>query len=106
MELGTWLERGYDAAFTVDGPRGPRYEVKPGIITLAQVTGRALIPASYHLSAKITVKSWDRFQIPLPFATCTFHVGQPLCVPPEMDEAERERFRLQAQQTLAALTRD
>src|SRR5256885_3561372 len=67
LELTSWAERGYDLAFTPDGPRGPRYVVQSGAIALAQLTGQALVPASYHLSAKIRLKSWDQFQIPLPF---------------------------------------
>jgi lysophospholipid acyltransferase (LPLAT)-like uncharacterized protein len=69
LELTTWAERGYDLAITPDGPRGPRYVVQDGVIALSQLTGRPIVPASYHLSWKWQAKSWDRFQIPLPF-TC------------------------------------
>src|SRR6516164_7352987 len=45
VELNTWAERGYDLAITPDGPRGPRYVVADGAITLAQITGLPLVPA-------------------------------------------------------------
>src|SRR5213075_2734928 len=47
VELTSWAERGYDLAITPDGPRGPRYQVQPGAIALAQLTGRPLVPVSY-----------------------------------------------------------
>src|SRR5947208_3398403 len=62
LELTTWAERGYDIAITPDGPRGPRYEFQPGALALAQLTGKPLVPVSYHLSSKICLRSWDRFQ--------------------------------------------
>ena len=53
LELTGWAERGYDLAITPDGPRGPRYVVQEGIMSLAQITGLPIIPVSYHLSWKI-----------------------------------------------------
>ncbi|MFZ0826974.1 MAG: lysophospholipid acyltransferase family protein, partial [Verrucomicrobiia bacterium] len=106
LELSTWAERGYDLAITPDGPRGPRYVVQDGAMTLAQVTGLPLVPASYHLSWKIQVKSWDRFQIPLPFARCEITIGRILSVPRETTDAEREALRQQLEAELLAISRD
>ena len=47
LELTTWAERGYDLALTPDGPRGPRYVVQEGVMSLAQLTGLPIIAASY-----------------------------------------------------------
>src|SRR5207244_2377362 len=79
-ELTTWGERGYDLAITPDGPRGPRYVVQSGAVGLAQLTGQPLVPVSYQLSWKICLKSWDRFQIPLPFGRVLMKFGEPLHV--------------------------
>ena len=106
IELNSWAARGYDLAITPDGPRGPRYVLADGVITLAQVTGLPLVPASYHLNWKICVKSWDRFQIPLPFARCEIHVGKIFHIPRELTEAEREQFRREVEAELRAITRD
>jgi len=57
LELTTWAERGYDLAITPDGPRGPCYVVQPGAVSLAQITGRSILPVSYHLNWKIRRKS-------------------------------------------------
>src|SRR6266566_3250465 len=62
LELTTWAERGYDLAITPDGPRGPLYVIQAGAVSLAQLTGQPLVPASYHAHWKIRIKSWDRFQ--------------------------------------------
>lgn len=106
LELNSWLERGYDVAITVDGPRGPRYRMKPGVVGLAQVTGCPIVPATYRVSRKWTLKSWDRFQIPVPFSTCYFNFDDPVPVPRDISDAEREALRQDIERKLTALTRD
>ena len=106
LELTTWADRGYDLAITPDGPRGPRYAVQEGAMALAQVTGLPLIPVSFHLGWKIQVKSWDRFQIPLPFSRCEIITGRSLLVPREATDAEREKLRQQLEAELHAISRD
>lgn len=105
-ELVTWSERGYDLAITPDGPRGPCYAVRDGVIATAQLTGLTIVPVSYRLNWKIQLKSWDRFQIPLPFARCDVVTGRVLRIPREADEAERERLRQQLEAELRAITQD
>lgn len=106
LELTTWAERGYDLTLTPDGPRGPCYQIQDGITSLAQVTGLPIVPATFNLNWKINVKSWDRFQIPLPFARCEVCVGKPIRVPPNASDAEREELRRQLENEMRALTRD
>lgn len=106
LELITWAERGYDLAITPDGPRGPCYVVQDGVITLAQVTGLPVVPVSYSLSWKIRVKSWDRFQIPLPFARCVMRLAAPVVVPREVTDEEREALRREVEARLRAVTVD
>jgi len=106
LELTGWAERGYDLAITPDGPRGPRCVVQEGIMGLAQVTGLPIIPVGYHLSWKIRAKSWDRFQIPLPFSRCEVGFGKPVRVPREASDSEREALRQQLQRTLQEISRD
>ena len=71
---------GSDVAVTPDGPRGPRYQIQHGILQLAESSGLAILPVTYHLSDKWEMGSWDRFQIPKPFARCRIIVGQPMQV--------------------------
>jgi lysophospholipid acyltransferase (LPLAT)-like uncharacterized protein len=105
-ELTTWGERGYDLSITPDGPRGPRYVVADGAVALAQITGLPLVPAAYHLNWKITLKSWDGFQIPLPFARCEVTAGRLIHVPREASDEEREKLRQDLQAELRAISRD
>jgi len=106
LELTTWAERGYDLAITPDGPRGPRYVIQPGLMALAQVTGLPVVPASYHLNRKFCLKSWDRFQIPLPFASCEVTIGRAITVPRELSDEQRAGLREQLQAELQSITQD
>jgi lysophospholipid acyltransferase (LPLAT)-like uncharacterized protein len=106
LELRTWAERDYDLAITPDGPRGPRYVVQEGVMALAQVTGLPIVPASYHLSWKICLKSWDGFQIPLPFSRCKVCAGCIIHVPREATDADREELRKRLETELRAISSD
>jgi lysophospholipid acyltransferase (LPLAT)-like uncharacterized protein len=106
LELITWAERGHDLAITPDGPRGPCYVVQDGVLSLAQLTGRLVIPVSYSLSWKIRVRSWDRFQIPLPFSKCVVVLGSPIRVPREATDEAREGLRQGLEADLRRLTQD
>jgi len=106
LELTTWAERNYDLAITPDGPRGPRYVVQEGIMSLAQLTGRPIVPVGYFLGWKIQVKSWDGFQIPLPFSRCEMGFGKPILVPREATDSQRENLRQELERTLKDVSRD
>jgi lysophospholipid acyltransferase (LPLAT)-like uncharacterized protein len=106
LELKTWAEQGYDLAITPDGPRGPRYVVQEGVMSLAQLTGFPIVPVSFYAHNKITLKSWDRFQIPLPFTRCDMILGKPIYVPRDATNAQREEIRKQVEATLKLVSRD
>ena len=106
LELTRWAEQNYHLAITPDGPRGPCYVVQEGIISLAQLTGRPIVPVSYYLNWKIRPKSWDRFQIPLPLARVEVVFGQPIRVPRDATDSERETLRQQLEQSMREMTRD
>jgi lysophospholipid acyltransferase (LPLAT)-like uncharacterized protein len=59
-----------------------------------------------NLNWKISVRSWDRFQIPLPFARCEVCAGQAISVPSNATDAEREELRRRLEANLRAITRD
>lgn len=106
LELTTWAQRGHDLTITPDGPRGPCYQIQEGITSLAQLTGLPIVPVAMNLNWKISVKSWDKFQIPLPFARCEVCVGKAIHVPQNASDAEREELRRQLETELRAITRD
>lgn len=106
LELTTWAQRGFDLAITPDGPRGPCYEVQDGVMSLAQITGLAIVPFSFYIRWKLRVNSWDRLQIPLPFSYCEMRVGRPVRVPREATETERARLRQELETILRGLSQD
>ena len=106
LELITCAARGYDLAITPDGPRGPRYQIQDGVMSLAQLTGLPILPISFNLTGKISLRSWDRFQIPLPFSRCEVCIGQPVFVPHETTDEQREALRQQLEKRLREISRD
>lgn len=106
LELTSCAEKGCDIAITPDGPRGPRYVTQPGVISLSQLTGLPIIPAANYVKWKICLKSWDGFQIPLPFSHAVYKFGEPLVVPREASDGERENLRQELQKRMLALTVD
>ncbi|MDX2041751.1 MAG: lysophospholipid acyltransferase family protein [Acidobacteriota bacterium] len=88
------VRAGKSAAFTVDGPRGPIYVAKPGALLLAAKSGAPIIPFSISLNRCWRLKSWDRIEIPKPFAQAVVVIGQPILVKDGNSETELERFQL------------
>lgn len=72
------LREGYDVVFTPDGPRGPRYEVQAGAAWAAKLSGAPVLPIGVGATPKAVFKSWDRFQLPLPFSRIQVVLGEPL----------------------------
>ncbi len=68
LELSRKIEDGYDVIVTPDGPRGPRYQLGPGVIFLAEKTETPIMPIEVKYSRSIKLGTWDRFEIPLPFS--------------------------------------
>jgi lysophospholipid acyltransferase (LPLAT)-like uncharacterized protein len=81
-------DQGTDLVITPDGPRGPRYQIQPGLLRLAQTTERPIVAVTYRLGWKWELKSWDRFQVPIPFSTCELVTREPIIVPAQATEAE------------------
>lgn len=87
---------GHTIGITPDGPKGPRYTVQPGVVRIAQLTGTPIVPLTWAAHPRWSAASWDRFQIPLPFARVSVVFDEPFCVPdsgsPEALEACRNRL--------------
>ncbi len=86
-EMDHYLRRGGDVAFTIDGPRGPRYVAKPGPVILARRSSQAIF--CFHIALKRAYtfrKSWDLFQIPYPFSRAVIFMAPPIYVPRDADE--------------------
>ena len=95
------VRSGKSAAFTVDGPRGPIYEAKPGAITLAAKSGAAILPFSISLERCWRLPSWDKIEIPKPFSRSFVVIGERLYVKDDDDDQVQKHHELQ--QTLEDL---
>jgi len=83
-----------DLVLTPDGPRGPRQQLKDGVIQLARLTGRPVIPMAFCCSRGFRFSSWDRFLFPLPFGRGIYAFGEPLhFLKDEGVDGFRERLR-------------
>ena len=99
-EMANHVRNGRDAAFTIDGPRGPRYVAKQGPVLLAMKTGAAIFCFHISMKRKIQLNSWDHFQIPLPFTRAIVLKAPPIWVKPGSSEEELRLLHEQMQQTL------
>ncbi|MCX5791726.1 MAG: lysophospholipid acyltransferase family protein [Elusimicrobia bacterium] len=92
---------GFSLAITPDGPRGPVFKVQPGAIYLAQKAGIPVIPCACALSKKKVLRSWDRYQFPLPFGRIQTIYGAPFYIA-ETDDIHAKAIELEG--VLNALT--
>lgn len=94
------LEDGWTVAFTLDGPRGPRRQVKPGPSGLARSSGLAMTCFHAAVDKAWVLHSWDRMRIPKPFSRVLVRVGKLIPVPPETSDEDLERYTTELQSTL------
>jgi hypothetical protein len=99
------MAAGRPAGFTVDGPRGPARIAQQGALWLAKATGNPVLPFHLEANRHWTLKSWDRAQIPRPFATVAIAMGEPLEVPRDAPDAALEAARQTLDDRLHALER-
>jgi lysophospholipid acyltransferase (LPLAT)-like uncharacterized protein len=88
-------------AFTLDGPRGPARVAQPGAVWLAKVTGNPIIPFHLEADRSWTLNSWDRAQVPKPFATVALTFAPPIQVVATATEAELNDVNRQLEASLA-----
>jgi lysophospholipid acyltransferase (LPLAT)-like uncharacterized protein len=99
-ELEAMLLRGVPTAVMVDGPTGPRYEVKLGVVATASRVGCPIVPVATVASQAWQLPTWDRFGVPLPFARVLLLFGRPVWVPPGLGREELERYRLEVEDAI------
>jgi lysophospholipid acyltransferase (LPLAT)-like uncharacterized protein len=94
------LKDGWAVAFSLDGPRGPRYQVKPGPVTLGRSTGVPL--CTFHIAAEKAwvLNTWDRLVIPKPFSRVLLRLGKLIQVPPDATDDDLDRYQSELQATL------
>jgi hypothetical protein len=88
------------AVITPDGPRGPKYVLKPGVVLAAKATGANIVPFSWKASSFWELGTWDRMKIPKPFSKIVVTFGPVMTLDREQPEAESK------EKLTAALNRD
>jgi lysophospholipid acyltransferase (LPLAT)-like uncharacterized protein len=97
------IKEGVECAFTIDGPRGPRYRAKVGPVLLARTAGTPIVV--FHVAVdrgKTFERTWDHFLLPAPFARAILVSAPPIHVP---QDADSETIRAKHQEMQKALER-
>ena len=106
VEMVRLMRAGLPTAFTIDGPKGPRYVAKMGAVLLAKKTGQPILPFTitpqHFWESK---KSWDRFKLPWPFSRARVDIAAPIYVPADADEETLEAKRDELQRALDGINR-
>jgi lysophospholipid acyltransferase (LPLAT)-like uncharacterized protein len=106
-EMVKLARKGQSLAITPDGPRGPKQQLKPGVLMLAQLTGHLIIPMSASATRAWWVDArWDHFLVPKPFSKVYVRYAEPVAVPRDADESELSRIGTALQATLVRLTEE
>ena len=98
------LQKGAAVAFTIDGPRGPKYVAKPGPVLLARSTGLPMAAFYVALSDPWVLKTWDEFMIPKPFSKALVRVSAKMRVPENASDIEIRNWHVQLQAALERVT--
>jgi len=75
------VKDGWDLGITVDGPRGPRQQAKPGVLAVARKTGAWVVPVCVAYEQAWQLRTWDRMLVPKPFSALVVRYGAPFQVP-------------------------
>ena len=104
LQMNSLLAQGGAVAFTIDGPRGPRYVAKRGPVLLARMSGVPIIPFYVAVERAWVLKTWDALMIPKPFSRVHARATSKIFVPPDADDAAMERYHAEMQAALERVT--
>ena len=105
LGLKSQLEQGSSVAFTIDGPRGPKYVAKPGPVLLSRASALPMAAFYVALSDAWVLNTWDAMMIPKPFSKALARIGAKMRVPGEADEAQMAEYHRKLQAALERVTR-
>jgi lysophospholipid acyltransferase (LPLAT)-like uncharacterized protein len=103
LQLVREMAKGRGTGLTLDGPRGPARVAQPGAVWLAKATGNPVVPIHLEASSHWTLGSWDRTQVPKPFARVSLAIGEPLYLPRDADDDALDRARAELERRLSSL---
>jgi lysophospholipid acyltransferase (LPLAT)-like uncharacterized protein len=105
VQMVRLMRSGCPVAFTIDGPKGPRYVAKMGAVLLAKKTGHPILPFNVTARRFWQASSWDRFQVPCPFTRARVDIAAPIYVPGDADDEALATKRSELQVALDDLNR-
>jgi lysophospholipid acyltransferase (LPLAT)-like uncharacterized protein len=105
LGLKSQLEQGFSVAFTIDGPRGPKYVAKPGPVLLSRASALPMAAFYVALSDAWVLNTWDALMVPKPFSKALVRVSVKVRVPAEADDAQMAEYHTQLQAALERVTR-
>ncbi len=100
------IRQGHSLAITPDGPRGPRQQLQDGVLRVAQLSARPIIPTTCACTRAWWPGSWDRFCVPKPFSTVTIRYGAPYHVERDASPAALEAHRVELETRMNRMTRE
>ena len=90
------IDQGWTVAFTIDGPKGPRFVAKPGPVLLARTTGAPMVAFHIALEKAWILNTWDRSMIPKPFSRALLRISRQIWVPERPQSKDSYHAELQA----------
>jgi len=87
------VKLGITIGLTLDGPKGPHREAKPGIALVAAKNGVPVVPVAMSAAPAWRLRSWDKMCLPKPFSTLQIVFGAPILPPQELSSESLEKFR-------------
>ena len=99
------LQLGESIAITPDGPKGPKEQVKEGIIKLAQISNTPIIPLVWATEKFKTINSWDDFVLPYPFSKGIYSFGKPIYIEKKININKFELERQNLENEIKRLTK-
>lgn len=98
------LAEGRSFAMTADIPPGPARHAGEGIVSLARLSGCPIVPVAAATSRFITFDTWSRLTLNLPYSKLAYVYGEPIVVPPDLDEEGLEYYRRSVECALDEVT--
>jgi len=97
------MRQGDNAALVGDGSQGPARRLHAGVVLLASLTGRPVVPIAWSADSLLTFRSWDRTALPRPFSRVAACYGEPVWVPSGLAGDELEQWRQTLEQRMNEL---
>ncbi len=105
-DMQAMMRRNFSIVTTADGPRGPKYEFKPGVIVMARIGRVPILPIACAAEKAWYLNRWDDFMIPKPFSRVVLGIGKPFIVDPRTELDALESVRKDVQAAVMSLMQD